>query len=144
MEDNKQEQAISDAASPAPEPPQPETVVQPQTPTSSGDSSLDTSTKSPVVASKDNSNLKLTIIIVLAVVVALALIGAGYVAFMSNEKEVVETDSAATNQPEQIQAEPVDSATIDQESAEIDGMINELDEETDFPEDELNDASLGL
>jgi len=150
MDDDKAPKVISDVAHPEPEAPAPapqvqqpvpETIVEPQA--IQNEAAVDTKTKAPVVTSKDNSNLKLTIIIVVSVVVALALIGAGYMAFMQPKEEpaVVEVD---TRPEDETPTQSVDAATIDQESAEIDGILNDLNEEIDFPEDELDDTNLGL
>lgn len=139
MEENKPDQVISDVSQPA------QTSPQPQAQTQSNGQGLDTKTKSPVVSSKDNSNLKTTIVIVLAVVVALGLIGVGYVAFMMNtEGKEATQEPAASEQAEPAQVDQVDEATIDQDTTEIDGIVNQLDEEADLPADELNDENIGM
>ena len=141
MEDNKPNQVISDVSQPtqSQSPPAPQTNPQP------ANQGLDNKVKAPVVASKDNTNLKTTIVIVLAVLISLALIGVGYMAFMMDTGETeTPQQQSTTEQTEPVQDDKVDEASLDQDTTEIDSMINQLDENADLPDEELNDSNLGM
>jgi hypothetical protein len=104
---------------------------------------VDPAPTNPKPAASDSANVKLTLVIIVATVICLVLIGAGYMLFADADTE--ETPNTPTPDTAQTtQTEEVDSATIDQESAAIDGIINELDDDADFSEDELADQNLGL
>ncbi len=122
-----------------------EDQVPPSTPARSNTDSLDTSTQAPIVKSKDSSNTRATIAIILAVVVAVGLIGVGYIAFLSQESSV--ENSNIQNEESQAQTDNsgvIDAENIESEIDQVDEALSEIDDTTDFPQDELSDDNLGL
>lgn len=94
-------------------------------------------------AHKKDSGNKPILLIIVAVLVAIALIGIAYAAFMQPEKSA-ENANVNSQQGQQEPAEVVDGAVIDQSTAEIDALVNELDDQADFPESELDSGSIGI
>lgn len=103
----------------------------------------------PSVDHPHRNNKKLAIIITLFVGVLLAAVAVYvYMSANDNTKEVspTQTPSSAESTPQtrQPKVEPATNEDIDEVAREVDEAINSLNDNDDFPEEQLSDESLGL
>lgn len=85
----------------------------------------------------------ITFVIIAAVLIASTLLTLGF--FTYNAKDEPPPPAPETAEEEADEASgPVSETDVDQESAEIDQAIEELDNSEDFDEQELNDENVGL
>lgn len=123
-----------------------ETTQQPETPPETPIETPQVPTEPKLgSAPKHQKGARATVAIIVAVLVSLILIGVGYMAYQSDTEEVdTSQETSDATEPANVEAEPVDATELQESTEEIDSLVEELDENSDFAEDSLSDDSLGL